>query len=66
MVSEIIKASSVPLAIIVVGFIMWQAMKMGINGVLLAGGLGVIGGLAGYKIKTAVDKVKPKTPPIEK
>ncbi len=63
MVSEIIKSASIPLAIVVVGLLGWQAMRAGMDGVLFMSTVGVVGGLAGYRAKTAIEKLKSKTPP---
>jgi len=66
MIPQIIRAGSVPLAIIVVGLLAWQAMSLGINGAIFMSALAVIGGLGDYRIKTEIDRHKSKSPPEQK
>tara|TARA_Y100000310_G_C20081287_1_gene533955 strand:- start:27 stop:194 length:168 start_codon:yes stop_codon:yes gene_type:complete len=40
-------------AIVVIGLLEWQALSMGIDGVLFGGAIGLIGGIAGYKVSIA-------------
>ncbi|MBA7585447.1 hypothetical protein ES708_27426 [subsurface metagenome] len=57
---EIIKAASVPLAMVIVGVLVWGAMVNGINGAVFMTGLAIVGGLGGYEVKNLYDKVKSK------
>ncbi|MBA7656320.1 hypothetical protein ES703_64244 [subsurface metagenome] len=61
MATEIIKAASIPLAMVIVGVLAWSAITTGINGVVFMTAVAVIGGLGGYEVKTLVEKVKSKT-----
>ncbi|MBA7648962.1 hypothetical protein ES703_56754 [subsurface metagenome] len=63
--SEVIKALSIPLAMVVVGLLTWQAMVLGIDGALFMTALVVIGGLGGYEVKTLVEKKRSITPSKE-
>ena len=63
MAVEIIKAASIPLAMVIVGFLAWSAITRGIDGVIFMTAVAVVGGLGGYEVKTLVEKVKSKTPP---
>ncbi len=63
MVADIIKAASIPLAMIIVGFLAWSAITRGIDGTIFMSAVAVIGGLGGYEVKTLVEKVKLKKPP---
>lgn len=63
--SEVIKALSIPLAMVIVGLLTWQAMLLGIDGALFMSALVVLGGLGGYEVKTLVEKKRSKIPPKE-
>ncbi|MBA7581445.1 hypothetical protein ES708_23348 [subsurface metagenome] len=61
---EIIKALTVPFAILVVGLLVWAALSQGIDGAVFMTGLAIVGGLGGYEIKALVAKLKKNgTPP---
>lgn len=66
MIPEIIKASSIPLAILTIGLLVWRAIEAGIDGALLMSAFVVIGGLAGYKIKETIEKKKANSQSKEK
>ncbi|MBA7579223.1 hypothetical protein ES708_21092 [subsurface metagenome] len=53
---EIIKAASVPLAMIVAGILVWGAMLNGIDGAVFMTGLAIVGGLGGYEVKNLLVK----------
>ncbi|MBA7563527.1 hypothetical protein ES708_05186 [subsurface metagenome] len=63
MVADIIRASSVLVAMVVVGALAWRALSMGIDGALFMSSVAVVGGLGGYEVKTLVAKKKSKSPP---
>ncbi|MBA7563001.1 hypothetical protein ES708_04654 [subsurface metagenome] len=62
MVADIIRASSVVVAMAIIGLLMWRALSMGIDGALFMSSVAVVGGLAGYEVKALVDKKKSKGP----
>lgn len=55
MIPEIIKAASVPLAMIIVGALAAIALAKGIDGAVFMTGAAIIGGLGGYEIKNYLD-----------
>ena len=55
---EIIKALTVPFAILVVGLLVWAALSKGIDGAVFMTGLAIVGGLGGYEVKALVAKIK--------
>ncbi|MBA7642045.1 hypothetical protein ES703_49731 [subsurface metagenome] len=56
MTVQIIKACSIPLAMVVVGVLAWHAMSNGIDGAVFMSAVVVIGGLGGYEVKSIIDK----------
>ena len=56
MTVQIIKACSIPLAMVIVGVLAWHAMSNGINGAVFMSAVVVIGGLGGYEVKSIIDK----------
>jgi len=61
MAVDIIKACSALLAMVIVGALGCFALSKGIDGVLFAGVVAVIGGLGGYEVKSVVESRKAKT-----
>ncbi len=55
---EIIKALTVPFAILVVGLLVWAALSRGIDGAVFMTGIAIVGGLGGYEVKALVAKLK--------
>ncbi|MBA7684466.1 hypothetical protein ES703_92861 [subsurface metagenome] len=53
---EIIKAASIPLAMVIVGLLTWAAIRSGIDGAIFMVGCTIVGGLGGYEIKNLVTK----------
>jgi len=60
MTVQIIKACSIPLAMVVVGVLAWHAMSNGIDGAVFMSAVVVIGGLGGYEVKSIIDKREEK------
>ena len=56
MTVQIIKACSIPLAMVIVGVLAWHAMSNGIDGAVFMSAVVVIGGLGGYEVKSIIDK----------
>ncbi len=56
MTVQIIKACSIPLAMVIVGVLAWYAISNGINGAVFMSAVVVVGGLGGYEVKTIIDK----------
>ncbi len=56
MVAEIVKACSIPLAMVIVGVLAWHAISNGIDGAVFMSAVVVIGGLGGYEVKSIIDK----------
>ncbi|MBA7537887.1 hypothetical protein ES705_30158 [subsurface metagenome] len=63
MVADIIRASSVLVAMAVVGVLTWKALSIGVDGAVFMSAMVVIGGLGGYEVKALVEKKKSKSPP---
>jgi len=61
MVADIIKAGSIPLAMLIVGFLAWHAISRGIDGAIFMTAVMVIGGLGGYEVKSLIAKKASKT-----
>ncbi|MBA7555105.1 hypothetical protein ES705_47757 [subsurface metagenome] len=55
MTVQIIKACSIPLAMVIVGVLAWYAISNGINGAVFMSAVVVIGGLGGYEVKSIID-----------
>jgi len=55
---ELIKALTVPFAMVVVGLLVWAALSKGIDGAVFMTGLAIVGGLGGYEVKALVAKIK--------
>ena len=53
---EIIKAASIPLAMVIVGLLTWAAIRVGIDGAVFMVGCTIVGGLGGYEIKNLLAK----------
>jgi len=60
MTVQIIKACSIPLAMVIVGVLAWYAISNGINGAVFMSAVVVIGGLGGYEVKSIIDKREEK------
>ncbi|GAH30602.1 unnamed protein product [marine sediment metagenome] len=60
MIAEIIKACSIPLAMLIVGFLAWHAISNGIDGAIFMTAVVVIGGLGGYEVKSVLAKREEK------
>jgi len=56
MTVQIIKACSIPLAMVLVGVLAWHAISNGIDGAVFMSAVVVIGGLGGYEVKSIIDK----------
>jgi len=61
MATDIIKACSAPLAMVVAGGLGWYALSQGVDGALFATVIAVVGGLGGYEVKSVVESRKAKT-----
>jgi hypothetical protein len=48
---NIIKAVSIPLAMIIVGLLTYAAMSNGIDGAVFMMGVGIVGGLGGFEAR---------------
>lgn len=57
---EIIKALTVPFAMVVIALLVWAALSQGIDGAVFMTGLAIVGGLGGYEIKAVWEKRKAK------
>lgn len=57
---NIIKAASIPFAMLIVGLLTWSAQINGIDGAVFMVGVGIVGGLGGYEAKAIVEVVKAK------
>ncbi|MBA7577277.1 hypothetical protein ES708_19124 [subsurface metagenome] len=53
---EIIKAASIPMAMVIVGLLTWAAMREGIDGAIFMVGCAIVGGLGGYEVKNLLVK----------
>ena len=47
---DIIKAASVPFGMLIVGVLVYSALKAGVDGAVLMSGLTIIGGLGGFYV----------------
>jgi len=56
MTVQIIKACSIPLAMVIVGVLAWHAISNGIDGAVFMSAVVVIGGLGGYEVKSVIEK----------
>lgn len=63
MIPELIKAASVPLAMIIVGVLVALALAKGVNGAVFMSGAAIIGGLGGYEIKNYLNYRKKNNKP---
>ncbi len=61
MIAEIIKACSIPLAMVIVGLLAWHAISNGIDGAIFMTAVAVIGGLGGFEVKSVIAKKASKT-----
>ncbi len=61
MIPDIIRASSVVVAMVIIGVLAWRAVTMGLDGAVFMSSVAIIGGLGGYEIKTLVEKKKAAT-----
>ncbi len=60
MAVQIIKACSIPLAMVIVGVLAWHAISNGIDGAVFMSAVVVIGGLGGYEVKSIIEKREEK------
>ena len=60
MTVQVIKACSIPLAMVIVGVLAWHAISNGIDGAVFMSAVVVIGGLGGYEVKSIIDKREEK------
>lgn len=56
MIVEVIKVSSIPLAMVIVGVLAWLAISKGIDGAVFMSAGVIIGGLGGYEVKSILGK----------
>lgn len=61
MIVQIIKACSIPLAMVIVGVLAWHAMSNGIDGAVFMSAVVIIGGLGGYEVKQVVEGIRSKS-----
>ncbi len=60
MTVQVIKACSIPLAMVLVGALAWHAISNGIDGAVFMSAVVVIGGLGGYEVKSIIEKREEK------
>lgn len=63
MFTEIAKLVTTLFALLCILILELYAMKLGIDGALLAAVIAVIAGIAGYSVKPIIQMFKTKTPP---